>query len=165
MMANPAGYKELLPFCVESREVEVAHELEKQVLISYKAPFLTDRTILLRLMAVDRLDSQSSIVVLAQGPTAEEMVKFGRVRGEWVKLRTFAAEIKIGRSDYTVSTVASFDEALSSLPDFLVKKLLQLSSAALVSNLKKGVKSVPKGNAETMKCIEKRLRLKYAGRL
>lgn len=120
-------------------------------MISYKPPFLTERTMLLKLMAIDRLDIHSSIVVFARGPTQEEIGKIGPVRGEWVKIKTFVAELKIGEKDYTVSTFASFDEALSSLPDFLVKKLLQLSSAALVSNIKNGLKNgfgkdIPKGN-------------------
>lgn len=79
------------------------------------------------------------------------MAKIGKVRGEWVKIKTFVAEIKIEQNDYTVSTVASFDEVLFSLPNFLIKNLLELSSAALVSNLKKGLKNgfgqnIPKGN-------------------
>lgn len=90
-MANTAGYKDLLPFCVDSREVQVENQLEKQVLITYKPPFLTERTMLLKLMGIDRLDSRSSIIVFGKGPTSEEMSKFGEVRGQWVKLRTFVA--------------------------------------------------------------------------
>lgn len=171
LMADPNGYRELLPFCVESRELGGEGPLEKQVLLRYKPPFLTERLMLLRLMAVDRLDHNASIVVYGLGPTPQEVVGTGNARGEWAKLRSFVAEVKVGVADYRVTTHASFDDSLGALPDFLIKKLLQLSSAIVIGNLqslaKQGgpTKGGPKGNEELMRCIEQRLRLKYPGRL
>jgi hypothetical protein len=99
------------------------------------------------------------------------MAEMGKVRGEWVKLRSFVAEIKVGVSDYVVSTYASFDDSLGAIPDFLIRKLLQLSSAIVIANLKSltkqeaPLKDISRGNEEVMRCIEQRLRLKYPGRL
>lgn len=44
-------------------------QLEKDVLIKYKAPFLDERIMLLHLLAVDRLDHNNTIVVYGEGAT------------------------------------------------------------------------------------------------
>lgn len=64
-------------------------------------------------------------------------VNKGELKGEFVKIKNFAAEIKVTPQEYIVTAYASFHDALSSIPDFVVKKLLQLSSSIIISNLVK----------------------------
>jgi hypothetical protein len=76
---------------------------------------------LLHLLAIDRLDHNDTIVVYGEGASKEEIDQLvskakaqkEKLRGEFVKIKNFAAEIKVTPTEYIVTTYASFHNALS----------------------------------------------------
>jgi hypothetical protein len=173
-MANIDSYKDILPFCEGCQELHVQNPLEKYLLLKFKVPFLNERCVVTHISVIDRLDENNKIIIYGEGIQGKGLDQFMKINGDLVKLKSFVVEITLSSEGYyDILFYAVLDDTISLIPNLVLKKLLQLSSTLLLSNLiniieKSGnnmLAKYPLQNKELNACISQRLHTRTLGKL